>query len=67
MSLSTKNIACSPAWGPSAIFAWKKTNSAWLNEVTCHFVPFSTYSSPSRRAVAAIASTSEPAPSSVIA
>ena len=41
--------------------------SAVLYEVTCIFSPFSTYPSPSRRAVASIASTSLPAPASVIA
>ena len=67
VSFSTKNSACSPSWSPPANFAWKKIQSAELYEVTCIFVPLRTYSSPSRRAVETIASTSEPAPSSVIA
>jgi hypothetical protein len=41
--------------------------SALLYDVTCIFSPARTYSSLSRRAVAVIASTSDPAPASVIA
>ena len=64
---STRNIACSPAFGPPASTPWKNAKSAELYDVTCHLTPLSTYSSPSRRAVATRAATSEPAPSSVIA
>ena len=38
--MSTMNSAWEPAFGPPASLAWKKTTSALLNEVTCHFVPF---------------------------
>jgi hypothetical protein len=46
---------------------WKKIQPAVLYEVTCIFVPRRTYSSPSRVAVDSIASTSDPATSSVMA
>ena len=42
VSLSTKNIACAPACGPSAILPWKKQYEAWLYDVTCIFTPFRT-------------------------
>ena len=64
---STTTSACSPACSPSVSTPWKKQYEAELYDVTCHFTPSSTYSSPSRRTVAASSETSEPACSSVIA